>query len=184
MRLLKLNRILHRDLGYFFFGMTIIYALSGIALNHSHEWNPNYIITLEEFETATISEPEKANRETALEILKNLEIENDYKTHLVSGNNFRIFVKGGSLTVNMPEGRAKLELIRKRPVFNQINILHYNTPKLMWTWFSDIYAGSLIIISITGLFIIRGKNGIKGRGAWLTGAGIIIPIIFLYIYLH
>lgn len=183
MRLLKLNRVLHRDLGYFFFGMTLIYALSGIALNHSHEWNPNYIITLEEYDIETINDWEPADRETALKILKKLEIDNDYKTHLVSGSNFRIFVEGGSLTVNMVEGKAKLELIRKRPFFNQINILHYNTPRRMWTWFSDIYAGSLIIISITGLFIIRGKNGIKGRGAWLTGAGIIIPVIFLYLYL-
>ena len=30
----KWNRAVHRDFGYLFLGMTIIYALSGIALNH------------------------------------------------------------------------------------------------------------------------------------------------------
>ena len=40
----KLNNILHRDVGYYFFGMTTIYALSGIALNHIADWDPNYII--------------------------------------------------------------------------------------------------------------------------------------------
>ncbi len=51
------------------------------------------------------------------------------------------------------------------------------------TWFSDFYAGSLVLISITGLFIIKGKNGIKKRGAVLTIAGSIVPLIFLIIYL-
>ena len=46
----KINRILHRDLGYFFFGMTIIYALSGIALNHIDDWNPSYIIETDQIE--------------------------------------------------------------------------------------------------------------------------------------
>ena len=41
----KWNRVLHRDLGYLFFGMSVIYALSGIALNHVNDWNPSYIIT-------------------------------------------------------------------------------------------------------------------------------------------
>jgi len=44
MKLRKWNRIIHRDLGYIFFGMSIIYGLSGIALNHIGDWNPDYII--------------------------------------------------------------------------------------------------------------------------------------------
>ncbi len=77
MRLHKLNRILHRDLGYFFFGMTIIYAVSGIALNHRHQWNPNYIITGEEFTTDLQISPPQAGREQALEILNELGIDAD-----------------------------------------------------------------------------------------------------------
>jgi uncharacterized protein len=163
--------------------MTIIYALSGIALNHRHDWNPNYIITLREFHLNTRLNPEDISRETALTVLNELEINQNYRTHLVAGNNFRIFVEGGSLNINMSDGTGSFENIRKRPVFNQINFLHYNTPKRLWTWFSDLYAAGLIILAITGLFIIRGKNGITGRGAWLTSAGIIIPLVFLYFYL-
>ncbi len=179
----KINRVLHRDLGYFFFGMTIIYAVSGIALNHRHQWNPNYIISHEEF-TATVDiPPARIDREYATEKLEELGIDANYRTHLVAGDNLRIFIEGGSVNINMAEGTGSYEIIRKRPVFNQINYLHYNNPKRLWTWFSDIYAAGLIIMAITGLLIIRGKNGITGRGAWLTGLGIIIPIIFLYFYL-
>ena len=44
MNLSKLNRVSHRDIGYLIAGLTIIYALSGIALNHKNDWNPNYIL--------------------------------------------------------------------------------------------------------------------------------------------
>ncbi len=183
MRLRKLNRVLHRDLGYFFFGMTIIYALSGIAMNHRHEWNPNYIITEKEFTREITVPAADIDRDYALSVLDDLDVAASYRTHLVAGDNFRIFVEGGSVSINIAEGRGSVEIIRKRPVFNQLNFLHYNTPRRLWTWFADLYAGSLIIIAITGLFIIRGKNGITGRGAWLTGLGIIIPLLFLWLYL-
>jgi uncharacterized protein len=183
MKLRKLNRVLHRDFGYFFFGMTIIYAISGIALNHRHDWNPNYIITQEEFQKEISVSPLEANGEYAAEILDYLDINAAYRTHLVSGDNLRIFVKDGSVSLNLTTGIGSYEIIRKRPVFNQLNFLHYNTPRKLWTWFSDIYAAGLIIIAITGLLIIKGKNGISGRGAWLTSLGIIIPLIFLYLYL-
>ena len=40
-RVRKWLRILHRDLGYLVAGLTIVYAISGIAVNHVQDWNPN-----------------------------------------------------------------------------------------------------------------------------------------------
>ena len=40
----KLVIATHRDVGYFFAGLTVIYAISGIAVNHIEDWNPNYVI--------------------------------------------------------------------------------------------------------------------------------------------
>ncbi len=53
MKLRKLNRVTHRDIGYLITGLTIIYAISGVALNHMHDgnWNPNYIIEKTEIST-------------------------------------------------------------------------------------------------------------------------------------
>ncbi len=79
-------------------------------------------------------------------------------------------------------GYGVIEKLQRRPVFFHVNFLHYN-PKKAWTWFSDLFCVSLMIIAITGLFILKGKNGITRRGAWLTGIGIIIPLIFLILYL-
>lgn len=49
-------------------------------------------------------------------------------------------------------------------------------------WFSDFFCVALMGLAIGGLFIMKGRNGITNRGAWLTAAGIIVPIVFLIIY--
>ncbi len=173
---------MHRDLGYFFFGMCIIYGLSGIALNHRHHWNPSYKIIQESFTVDLPPEDGNLDRGDVEGILAKIG-EESYKTHITSANNLRIFIDDGSVNINLLTGEGNIEKIKRRPVFYEVNFLHYNTPKKLWTWFSDIYAAALIIISITGLFILKGKNGITQRGAWLSGIGIIISIILLFIYL-
>ncbi len=35
-------RALHRDAGYLAVGLTFIYAVSGLAINHIKDWDPNY----------------------------------------------------------------------------------------------------------------------------------------------
>lgn len=184
MKIRKLNRAIHRDLGYFFFGMCIIYGLSGIALNHRHQWNPNYIITQQSFTLTPPTQEITDNKDMALHFLDQLDRDYEFRTALRSGDNIRIFIRNGSVTVNMFTGRGELETIRPRPVFREVNYLHYNTPRRLWTWFSDMYAGGLIILAFTGLFILKGKNGITRRGAWITSAGIIIPLVLLYYYLN
>ncbi|MGM0530731.1 MAG: PepSY-associated TM helix domain-containing protein [Bacteroidota bacterium] len=181
----KLNRILHRDLGYFFFGLTIIYALSGIALNHLDDWNPSYVITRENITLESLPESKsKIDQEKALEIAGEFNEKDNFKNYYFPESNMlKIFIEEGSIDVNLETGKGKIEKSEKRPVFYQVNYLHYN-PGKWWTWFSDIYAAGLIIIAVTGLFILRGKKGIKGRGAWLTTLGILIPIIFLLLYNH
>ena len=184
MKLRKLNRAVHRDFGYFFFGMCIIYGLSGIALNHRHEWNPNYIITEKEYKVELRKPVPDEPKEIAMIVLEDIGLKDQYRTHLLRNGKYRIFIRNGSVNYDVDTGIAFLEKTRRRPIFYEVNFLHYNTPRKLWTWFSDIYAGSLIILAFTGLFVLKGKNGITGRGAWLTSAGIIIPLAFLFMYLN
>ncbi|TFH27231.1 MAG: hypothetical protein E4H10_04520, partial [Bacteroidia bacterium] len=94
-----------------------------------------------------------------------------------------IYLKGGHITVDMPSGRIQTIKVRNRPVFNELNYLHYNKPKKLWTWFSDLYAFGLVLIAISGLFLIQGRKGITGRGGVLTIIGVLLPLLFLAIYL-
>jgi len=118
-----------------------------------------------------------------VDILKRIHLEQEFKTYYFpSGNSLTIFINGGVIHLNVATGEGVIEKISKKPFFYQINFLHYN-PGKWWKYFSDIFCLSLITVTITGLFIIKGKNGITKRGAILTIAGILLPIIFLLIYL-
>jgi hypothetical protein len=182
MNISKLNRITHRDIGYLIAGMTIIYALSGIALNHKHDWNPNYIIENKEFTAGLTITRETLNEDLVKQILTKVPGNPRYKTwYFPSGNLLTIFIDGGSVRINTLNGQGVVERISKRPLFYQINFLHYN-PGRWWKYFSDIFCVALISVTMTGLFIIKGRNGITRRGAILTIIGIVLPLIFLFIY--
>lgn len=178
----KLNRITHRDFGYLIAGLTIIYAISGIALNHKHDWNPNYIVDTYQFSSDINITRDEFNEEAARTILKSVPGDPEYKAfHFPSGDYVTIFVDGGFIRFNAKTGKGLSERLTKRPLFYQINFLHYN-PGRWWKYFSDIFCVSLILVTVTGLFIIKGKNGITRRGAILTAIGIILPLLFFFIY--
>ena len=177
----KWNRVLHRDLGYIFFVMTLIYALSGIALNHLRDWNPSYDVSRLEVQTTAFET--EISKEVILQFLDQVGEKRSYKSHYSpQPGQLKIFIKNGNAVVNLQSGNAVVEKLQRRPVFYHVNFLHYN-PRKLWTWFSDLFCVSLILIAITGLFIIKGKNGITRRGAWLTGLGLVSPLIFLFLYL-
>ncbi len=180
MKLRKLNRNTHRDLGYLFFAMSVIYGLSGIALNHINDWNPNYIVENKTVSSNLTNEAEKAE---IIQFLETIGEKGSYKKHYYpSAGRLKIFIKNGSVIVNTQTGKAHIEKLRRRPIFYEFNRLHYNGFKRLFTWFADIYAISLILLAFTGLFILKGKNGITGRGAWLTAIGILIPLILYLVY--
>ena len=183
MKLRKLNRNVHRDLGYIFFFITIIYGLSGIALNHLDDWNPNYIIKYSEINIdQNLLNKDKLDRSGVINLIKKHVPGEKYKNHYFPNETtLKIFIKGGNIIIDTETGSGHIETSKRRPVFHQFNYLHYNLRK-WWTIISDIYAVSLMLLAITGLFILKGKNGITGRGAWLTALGIIIPVVFLLIH--
>ncbi len=83
-------------------------------------------------------------------------------------------------SVTLDKKEAIYEQVSKRPVFYQSNVLHRNSLK-GWKWASDIFAVLLIVINITGLFILKGKHGITGRGKWLIAAGFLPPVVAIIV---
>jgi hypothetical protein len=180
----KINRVVHRDLGYFFTGMILIYALSGIALNHRGHWNPNYIVKQQRTQLAVPANFASHEDEAVRQLVKASGVQAKYKNHYFPATGtLKIFLEGGSsVVVEMQTGEATIESIKKRPLFNEVNFLHYNPGKL-WLWFSDIFAVSLALLALSGLFILKGRNGITRRGAWLTAIGLLVPLALLLMYL-
>ena len=74
----------------------------------------------------------------------------------------------------------RLERLTRRPVWSALTKLHYN-PGSWWTAFADIFGGGLILITLTGLVIVKGPKGLRGRGGVELAAGILLPMLFLLI---
>ncbi len=92
----------------------------------------------------------------------------------------KLYLKNNTtIMLNLSTGNAILETLKRRPVFYQVNYLHYN-PNKWWTFFSDIFAGALILFALTGIFMVRGKKGAIGRGGIYILLGIIIPLSILF----
>lgn len=178
----KWSRILHRDFGFFFIGTSIIFGLSGIALNHLSDWNPNYIVENKAFTTSADLSKGAATAETIKEVAGR--VADGYvmqKYYYPNDHRIKIFLKGGSsILIHTETGQGNVEFLQKRPLFYQVNILHYN-PNRWWTWFSDIFCGALILFAITSLFMVKGKKGFAGRGGIYTLAGILSPLIILWL---
>ena len=146
------------------------------------DWNPNYSVEITEFNTKLDLNKSAQVKENIMLLLDDIADRTEYKKHYYpDSQELKVFLSGGSsVVVDLENGDGYAEFLRKRPMFYQVNYLHYN-PNNWWTWFSDIFAGALIILAITGIIMVKGKKGITGRGAWLTALGIIIPIIFLFL---
>ncbi len=179
-RIRKLNVATHRDLGYFFSTLIVIYCISGIALNHVDDWDPDFIInkkkisfngtfTKDGISKADIAKFDKMVGEEDHKVY-------DFPTH----DQVKIYYEDATLHVFLEKNEAMYEQIAKRHVFYESNVLHRNSIK-GWKWASDIFAFLLIVITITGLFVLKGKHGITRRGKWFIAAGAIPPLVALLI---
>ncbi len=183
MKVRKVIRILHRDIGYIAFALTIIYSISGIAVNHSDDWNPNYSITKDTLIIPSSINLQASSKDLPKKIIEIFQIKDSIKSSFKSSPvTIDIYFNKKTLSVNLKKRIAILEKVESRTLLRESNFLHLNNPKKIWTWVADIFAVSLILLAVTGLFMIKGKNGIKGRGKWLTLLGILIPLFFLYLY--
>ncbi|MBS1680265.1 MAG: PepSY-associated TM helix domain-containing protein [Bacteroidetes bacterium] len=180
-KLRRLNIATHRDVGFFFSSLIIIYCLSGMALNHVDDWNPDFIIEKKEIRLPKGYTVSKLTSKVVLEIGK-LVNEDTYKVYdIPSPEKIKIYYNNASLLIDLSSGTGAYEKITRRPVFYQSNVLHRNSLN-GWKWVSDIFGGMLILISITGLFILKGKKGITGRGKWFIAAGLLLPVIALILH--
>ncbi len=181
----KWNRLLHRDIGYIAAGLTIIYAISGIAVNHVSDWNPNYII--ENYTSNIPPIPDSLlDSETLIpDILAQLGEKGKIKSSVFpDSSTLNIYVEGNTVSVNLRTGEVLEEKVKARTGIRETNFLHLNHAKKAWTCVADLFAVALAFLAISGLFMIKGKKGITGRGAWLAGLGILIPIIALLYYYY
>ena len=177
----KYCRKIHSHLSFFFVGVILIYAISGITMNHLKDFNPQYMISVDEYKAeGRFPHVHNFSNSEVIKLLEEVDEADNYTKHYYPNQStMKVFLKSGSsFALNTQTGDVKYEGLKKRPVFSQLSFLHYN-PSGWWTVFSDIFAVCLIIICISGLFIKKGKQGLIGIGGIELIAGILIPLLFL-----
>jgi len=170
-------RWLHRELGYIAVGLTLVYGISGIAVNHAHHWDANY----SRAEALSRIEPPGTGPtpEVTSVVLDRLALDEPVKNTWRAGQEqFQVFLEGATIEVDLSTGEVLREGFSERPLLYEMNFMHLNSGKGNWTGIADVYAGVLIILAISGIFLVRGKRGLKGRGGVLMTLGFVLPVVY------
>lgn len=180
---MKINfRNLHRDLGYFYIGLIVSFAFSGLIMNHRDAWHPEKYRT--ETKAIEVKLPEKSeiNDDFAKDLGKKLGIEDKFRRQMTKKGTFKISFENHDVEIDIATGKGEMVTFIKTPIISQAIKLHKNTSNF-WIYYSDIFALSLIIIALTGTIMIKaGKFSWKNRGWKLAVAGVIFPLLFLILF--
>ena len=173
-------RAMHRDIGYVAVGLTFVYALSGLAVNHLTDWSDG------DASFKTYSTSHEMGRLTGEEqaisddLRRRLAIkETPREIYRRSPDELDIIFDKRSLHANTTTGHVVDEGQKPRLILRVANWLHLNRGKKAWTYVADGYAASLMVLALSGMFMIAGKKGLLGRGALLVGLGIAIPVLYV-----
>ena len=150
-------------------------------MNHRDSLNPHYSVEVKEFKVSQdLTDREKVDKALVLDILQPLGESINYTKHYFQKDGkMKVFLKGGSsLVVDTQTGAGVYESLKRRPLLSDMVKLHYN-PTKGWTIFSDAFAVCLILITLTGIVMVKGPKGFWGRGGILFVIGVVIPVLFL-----
>lgn len=171
-------RFIHRDAGYLVIGLTFIYALSGLAINHIDDWDPN-------FKSGTSTQklktplPENVGDAVA-QILDQLDVdEKPRRFDQVSDTEIEIELERTKIYVDLDKGEATQHWRKPRFFIRVANWLHYNRGKKAWTFVADSYAIVLLFLAVSGMFMLPGRRGLLGRGGVLILLGISVPLLYV-----
>lgn len=178
--------LLHRYLGYLFLGITVVYAVSGLAVNHIDEWNPNYISVKHKVTMAPAADPQNLTAAEGARLFAQLGISRPFKPDNVfypEPDSIEILVsEKEKIRIDAHRWQAEFEQTQRRPVLHLFNFLHLNEPKKLWTIYADVYAVCLLLIALTGLFMKKGKKGFWGEAGLWTLAGMAVPMLLIWFY--
>jgi hypothetical protein len=171
-------RAFHRDIGYFAVGLTVVYATSGIAVNHLKDWDPNFKqVNLTHQVPLPLPSDDDAAAKSALGSLGVHEAPRE--VYRASATQLDLVFDKRTFHVDTTTGVVHEEGQSARPLLRAANWLHLNRGKKAWTYVADTYAGFLLFLAFSGLFMIPGRKGLLGRGALVALLGAAVPILYV-----
>lgn len=173
-------RALHRDLGYFYVGLIISFAFSGILMNHRSSWHPEkYTLETKKIEVELPKKRGELEEPELKKLISLLQIDDKFKRQILRKGELRLAFDNTEVAIDIKTGEGEIIKFVKTPLISQMMGLHKSTSN-WWIYYSDIFGISLIIIAVTGtLLVTHGKNTFKKRGWKLALAGLLFPLLFL-----
>lgn len=180
----KWLRVVHRDLGYVCVALILAYGLSGIAVNHIDDWNPNYSQETRSIDLGPVPPGDLATSAAYVTDKLGISPVQVRGQFFESAAELRVMLDGGGeARVMLASGRGTYTTIARRAVFFEVNKLHLNELKGAWTYVADAFAGALMLLALTGMVMMKGDRGIGGRGKYFVLAGLAVPVGFIaYVY--
>jgi hypothetical protein len=171
-------RAFHRDIGNLAVGLTLVYALSGLAVNHIADWEPSFVSYQE---TKELGGPVAGtDEEAAAFVLGRLGIPGPPRDVYRAGpDDLQIVFDKRTLHVDPRTGHVLDEGQRPRFFLRAANWLHLNRGKKAWTYVADAYAAGLLFLALSGVFLNPGRKGLLGRGGVLVLLGAAIPVAYV-----
>lgn len=172
-------RLIHRDLGYFVVGLTLVYALSGLAVNHIDDWEPNFrqVRSVYQLEVPLPSAVDDIAARAAMAAGRGHDTIRE--TYSDEEGTLEVALDRGSLRVDLKTGQVLEERQEPRFFLRVANWLHLNRGKTAWTVIADGYAIILLVLACTGLLMFPGRKGIFGRAGLVALAGAMVPALYV-----
>ena len=169
-------RAIHRDIGYLAIGFTIIYAVSGIAMNHIDDWDPSFDATERVVRITPVADD--ATDEAAAELVAKAAGTGTPDETFRAGDEVRLTYEDGTQVTAIGD-TVTIQQRSDRFFFRVAVWLHATRGKQAWKYISDVYALLLLYLAVSGLFMIKGKLGLKWRGTILVAAGVAVPVMYI-----
>lgn len=177
----KILRAVHRDIGYLAVGLTVVYALSGIAVNHIQDWEPNQTtLTGTRSLSAPPGSPDAVVADQAAKRVLGPNANPDADTIYRDGDLLEFQSQDTRFFVDLSQSQIRWERDEDRFFFKAANWLHLNRGKKAWTFIADTYAVALLFLALSGLWMIPGKRGFWGRGIILVLLGAAVPVAYVH----
>lgn len=170
----------HRDIAYFFVGLIIAFAFSGIFLNHRRTLNPRrYTHDTKEVQLKP-STKDQINDTFIKGFTQSHHIDDELRRYQATDSELIISYASNDVKIDLASGKGSIITYRTIPLLGQMTQLHQDTSN-WWIYYSDIFGLAMLTIAFTGMFIEKGKNSFRSRGFKLALIGIIFPLIFLFL---
>jgi len=174
----SLSRALHRDLGHLAVGLTVVYAASGLAVNHIADWEPSFQSYQEAHELG--GPIAGSDDDVAAAVRAKLGVrEAPRDVYRAAPDDLELVFDKRTLHVNAATGHVLDEGQRPRFFLRAANWLHLNRGKKAWTYVADFYAAALLLLAATGIVLNTGRKGLLGRGGILILVGAAIPVAYV-----